>query len=555
MRFGSKGFARSLRARVRAAARRRKAEVPSAWRNSVLQRRAFSPLVFRIGLPAAGIFMAGAFRDAPAFLAGVAGWWWLVCVLTKAGELLSAKQMHRWIGYAAHYPMEPVLLWSDVRRRLAWAWVCVMLEYSVGLALLGGIEAWDGALPVALIAGVALACLSLAVVLAAQRFIPAAWSGRIALAGFGLGATGVVGGWLASKFPGAFDRYFLPAIETGATVSPGGWLTLRFFQDGDALVDRWRWWCGVLVAAIAILYALGHGGAGRMVAAFRRQDEQLYRASESDLHGDTGDAGASRCTREDVVAAWRSTASTEPWRNRWLFDGLDARGLSWLRAIWPAPPRVVVQVPWRVALIVAPAVLRPALAGSAPQVSATMHVIAGALLWFSVVPLAPSPWKIFAPVAVGLRVAGCHAFHPVRYWGLSRVLLRVEVARAVAAWPWLATFVLLNLRWTGLSFDDQVAVLAASAGLAVAVQPLRVVAAYSRNSRDSSRVGVVVSGLIALAAMISALFATAALTGAWGAAGTSLGIVGVALIAGLIWAVYGWLYERLPWDLLRTPPR
>lgn len=555
MRFGSQGFARSLRARVHVAARRRKATVPSAWRNSVTQRRVFSPLVFRIGLPAFGIFMAGAFRDAPAFLAGVAGWWWLVCVLTKAGELLSAKQMHPWIGYAAHYPMEPVLLWGDVRRRLAWAWVCVMLEYSAGLALLGGIEAWEGALPIALVAGMALASLSLAAVLAAQRYLPGAWCGRIGLAGFGLGAAGVAGGWIASKFPGAFDRYFLPAIETGATVSPGGWLTLRFLRDGAGLGDRWLWWCGVLVAAIAILYALGHGVAGRMVAAFRRQDEQLYRASESDPHGDAGDGSSARCTREEVLTAWRSATSTEPWRNRWLFGGLDACGLSGLRAIWPAPPRVVVQVPWRVALIIAPVVLRPALAGVAPQFSAMMNVIAGALLWFSVVPLALSPWKAFAPVAVGLRVAGWHAFYPVGYWGLSRALLRVEVARAVGAWPWLTAFVLLNLQWTGLSLDDHVAVLVASAGLAVAVQPLRIVAAYSRNSRDSSRVGVVVAGLVALALMILALFATAALTGAWGAAGTSLGLMGVVAVPVLIWAVYGWLYVRLAWDLLRTPPR
>ena len=113
----------------------------------------------------------------------------------------------------------------------------------------------------------------------------------------------------------------------------------------------------------------------------------------------------------------------------------------------------------------------------------------------------------------------------------------------------------LNLRWTGLSLDDHGAVLVAAAGLAVAVQPLRIVAAYSRNSRDSSRVGVVVAGLIALAAMTLALGVTAALAGAYGAAGTSLGIVGVVAVAMLIWAVYGWLYVRLPWDLLRTPPR
>jgi hypothetical protein len=297
----------------------------------------------------------------------------------------------------------------------------------------------------------------------------------------------------------------------------------------------------------------------RMIAAFECQDEQLYRGESPEAHTDENPANpktspATLETRDDVAREVREQLGSRRLESgvleRLVGSQLSGRDANWARTNWSNLPHPWTR--WKVmaACLAAPLVGRLLF----PSADIVIEVSAGIILWFAAMPLSIGSWCVFKPVVVGTKVAGWYAFHPLTYWRLSWVILRVDAVRAAMNVPWLVAYALLSLWNSPLEGNERVTILVLVLGATVAFQPLRIVVAFSKNSCDSNRLVLILGGVTMLLFLIATAVGAIALA-AGGPQGASFGAAIFALVSMMTWALYGWLYNHVSWDLLRTPSR
>ncbi len=154
-------------------------------------------------------------------------------------------------------------------------------------------------------------------------------------------------------------------------------------------------------------------------------------------------------------------------------------------------------------------------------------------------------------VRAGGRLSPIHAYYPVGYWELGRVLLHDGLIRWLLWLPMAVPLFLVVAFARGMPLEAGLLVLAKAVVIGFSAQPLIAVGCISARTNDSERLGIGCLGVIAFALLMGvvALTMTQDLTASW------IGCVALLVVSmGTYWA-YGSAYGKGRMDLAHDPPR
>jgi hypothetical protein len=566
-------FVRRLRTRVRAsvkaspALRRERKRTKIGWRHrhSWLRALRFLGPVVVVVMVLTGV--------APEKAGAVLVLWSALITINRAGQL--AELLH------APGPLSVFYFFPTTND--------AVFRHQVGLAVRSSL--WLGADWLALGLAVAIRSSSSAAWCAAPLFAVAQWAVALAVAAtlvrwrprlpYGLFATVLYLLFFITvrtfDAPSAISNYAGQVLRAFERATPAGWLERAFTGavQGDALG-----WCvplGLGAAAGALLW--WHWSARRLTFSLERifnydanapadpaeprwisadaapddyfpqTDEPLPPAEPTapvDLAAFAGalshvldqPAGLALFRRgvlERVVTRLLTL------RQRTLVDFLQPQGFGWSRG-------------WLLALaLIAGARLLHVVGFSGGW---PVTLVFGSVGFFAL-PLFGGTWLGFnARDAIQARI-GLNSFAPVGFWETARLLLTVAALRCLAALPLLLLAIRFGVEAAPLPWSESLGWAIRVLVAVLALQPLWVIVAFSKNSNDSSSRGWFT------ALLVLALLAGVLLVGAAGVALFALDGIRPALVAGAIllgynygalW-FYGFAYNRGVFDLVALPPR
>jgi hypothetical protein len=203
---------------------------------------------------------------------------------------------------------------------------------------------------------------------------------------------------------------------------------------------------------------------------------------------------------------------------------------------------------------------------------AALGLIGAAVLLSRIAPDAFVFWPIFISIAVGAPLMGgswvgfegpmfagiqlpIYAQYPVSYWTLSIAMLKILWIRLIlfapvaliyaVAWAWASS----GEPMLGLSIGIQVFL------LLLAAQPLLIALKFSNSSNDTrgfTRVSAALSGLI-FVFLLSLVGVAILVFGFPTPFFRVLSFICLFMVTITFWAAYGWVYNHLGFDLLRSP--
>jgi hypothetical protein len=176
--------------------------------------------------------------------------------------------------------------------------------------------------------------------------------------------------------------------------------------------------------------------------------------------------------------------------------------------------------------------------------AATLAVLVG-------IPLFGGAWSGFLDVWSSGKLSPFYATFPVGFREIARVILKVNLIRLLASSPAIALVFVFGGKTFGIGPLTAVLSGLQFLFLAICVQPVMVVAKFSKGSNDSKtrRVPAVLLFLSVFALGITLLPLTAGFFFVGGHQ-RFLFALGIAMTSALIFVLYRFGYERCYWDLL-----
>ena len=564
-------FVRRLRGRVRAtveaspALRRERKRTKTGWRNRPFTwgaLRFLAPVILLV------VMLTGA---PPARVNAMLVLWSALIVILRAGQL--AGLLHApgslWLFY--HLPVT-----NDG-----------VLRHQTALAVRSSL--WLGADWLAFGIALAIRSPSVAAWCAAPLFACAQWAAALALAAtlarwrpflpYGTFATALSIVFFLTlrtlEMPAVYSGYtglLLHAFEWG---TPAGWLAqgLARAVQGDALgccvplglgagataLLRWHWsaWRAAFSLERVFDYDsndLADPASPRWIPAEASPDDHPLQSDEPlppaepappiDLIALTGalshalDQPAGLALfRRGVLERAITRALTL--RQRVLVDFLQPRGFGWSRG-------------WLIALAL---ILAARLFHSAGLSGALPVVVGLGGVGFFALPLFGGAWIGFNAHGEFQARIGVNSYAPLGFWETARLLLAVAALRTVAAFPLMVLAVRFGVVAEAASWSEALGWAVRALVAVLAVQPIWVIGAFSKNSNDSSARGwftallllALLAGLLVVVPAGIALFAVGELRFAL--------VSGSILLGGTYAALffYGLAYNRGIFDLVAKP--
>lgn len=354
-----------------------------------------------------------------------------------------------------------------------------------------------------------------------------------------------------------FAKIFSPLMQAVSLLTPAGWISAfgSAAAAGSVLA-----WVGLLVTAAGAL-----GVAGAALRALRRrfdldavfgfdpagaQGEEDSSAAAEALRVPADAAPAAEPSDEAAVrAAWARAREETPAEalaargtlERWLVRRLSVRAQALIAVLQPQSVLGWTRG-WLMAFGVVVGLRLLQFAGLPAGWAAGLSAIA-VTLW--ALPLFGGQWSGFGGSVVFMKRVGFQSLWPVGFGESARLMLGVGMLRMVVAWP----LVLLVCR-TGFeaeplpwleALDCSVRVVL----LVLALQPVWVIAAFSKTTNDTSvhwwftllLLGAILYGVVVLLA--------AAAAGLLGETAVALPALAGALVNSLLLlAAYGWCWSR-----------
>jgi hypothetical protein len=357
---------------------------------------------------------------------------------------------------------------------------------------------------------------------------------------------------------------------------PAGWI--------HRMVDARLADPGMLAAALTLLALL----LGAVVVMWRRlrksypAKEIVVLFPEQDMDEEAGQEPAEADTRAELVP---NLLGTQDWfagaqeRNQILRGGLAAQ--PWENAGWIERLAVRWMSPREQALLEFASAVEPD-AWTRPWYRAWKWLAAGFVLaliqsilpdWLRWLPLAPplvaflsvSPifggaWALFQTHAAGLQQTSVHPHYPVGYFETSRVILKMNLARFLAAIPVVLLAGGIAAASSGNAILDGGLFALKVILIAVALQLFLVAAKFSSGTNDTKALSLgtlwlIAVGLFSLSLLVVSLVAFLALSteGRLDWAAVALGVM--AMVSFGFWRFYGRRFERGRIDTVTAPPR